>query len=390
MLTREELENRLLEFVRRELVQAPAAHTVSAETRLFEERLVDSLKVLDLIAFLESATGRKIPDAQVVLANFRSVAAMASVFSTNGDRTRIPARRERVRISRGGASATRIFERSHAGRHYSTPDALLAGAATSTEDGSIELHGSALALAEYLDARVADCARELGAVEEVFADTIAISTLETAGFVEAFPQKLVRLDGDDAYALPPAVCYHHYPHLANQTIEAHGSLVTARGACFREEHDHEHPLERLRAFTMREIVAAGSADFVEGIRADLIRRVSSWLVELDLDGFIESANDPFFTSETRGRMLMQQLQPLKYELRLAVGDAGRTVAAASFNNHRNHFGRAFSIRQRSGKYAHSGCIAFGWERWVLAFFAQHGADDEHWPLQLRRQSAAAL
>jgi len=201
---------------------------------------------------------------------------------------------------------------------------------------------------------------------------------------------LLRVDGEPDYALPPAVCYHHYPRLTNRTIEERGSIITAAGGCFRNEHDDAHPLERLRSFTMREIIAVGSAAFVEEMRAGLVARVMQWLAQLDLDGVIETATDPFFTSESRGRLLMQQLQPLKYELRLTVNDAGRTVAAASFNNHRDHFGKAFSIRQRNGEFAHSGCVAFGWERWILAFIAQHGADEDSWPVQSRRRHAVAI
>jgi len=86
---------------------------------------------------------------------------------------------------------------------------------------------------------------------------------------------------------------------------------------------------------------------------------------------------------------MQQLQPLKYELRLPSAE-GRTVAAASFNHHQDHFGKAFSIRQQNGDAAHSGCVAFGWERWVIAFVAQHGLDEENWPLSVRPSHAIAL
>jgi seryl-tRNA synthetase len=125
------------------------------------------------------------------------------------------------------------------------------------------------------------------------------------------------------------------------------------------------------------------------MRAKLLDRVTKWLVALDLDGFIEIATDPFFTNESRGRLLMQRVQPLKYELRLTMSGDGRSVAAASFNNHQNHFARRFSIRQRSGEFAHSGCVAFGWERWIVAFLAQHGAREENWPIQVGRRHAIA-
>jgi acyl carrier protein len=373
VLNRDELEQRLLRFVRSELVPPEHAVRVSSGTRLFEERLVDSLKILELIAFLESATGRKIPDRQVVLANFASVAAMANAFSTAG----------------GSPRPQPIFRNARSNRGYADPEIIATELASRTDDGGIELHGSALALAEYLDTQVVQWAGELGAVEELFADTIALKTLERAGFIEAFPQKLVRIDGDDEYALPPAVCYHHYPYLANQIVDEPGSLITAIGRCFREEHSANRPLERLRSFTMRELVAVGSAQFVEQMRADLLDRVTKWVVALDLDGFIEIATDPFFTNGSRGRLLMQRVQPLKYELRLTMSGDGRTVAAASFNNHQSHFARRFSIRQRSGEFAHSGCVAFGWERWIVAFLAQHGAREENWPIQVGRRHAIA-
>jgi hypothetical protein len=130
---------------------------------------------------------------------------------------------------------------------------------------------------------------------------------------------------------------------------------------------------------MREIIAVGDTALVERLRNELMNRVSLWTKELALDGHIEVTNDPFFTTETRGRMLMQQMLPLKYELRLRVDADGRSVAAASFNNHEQHFGRAFSILLPSGEFAHSGCVAFGWERWVIAFVGQHGADEDSWP-----------
>ena len=73
MLTKADLERSLLDFVRNRLVSEELAARVEADTLLFETRIIDSLRILELIAFIESAIGRKIPDAQVVLANFRSV-----------------------------------------------------------------------------------------------------------------------------------------------------------------------------------------------------------------------------------------------------------------------------------------------------------------------------
>ena len=50
MLTAAELEQRLLRFTRERLASHEVAPTITVETRLFEDRVIDSLKVLELIA----------------------------------------------------------------------------------------------------------------------------------------------------------------------------------------------------------------------------------------------------------------------------------------------------------------------------------------------------
>jgi acyl carrier protein len=72
-------ETRLMEFVRRELV-GPGAGPIDEETYLFDAGLVDSLKILQLIAFIEMQTGREIPDRDVIMANFRTVRTIARRF----------------------------------------------------------------------------------------------------------------------------------------------------------------------------------------------------------------------------------------------------------------------------------------------------------------------
>lgn len=373
MLAEQELERRVLHFTRSSLVAPEMAASVTSDTRLFEERVIDSLKILELIAFVEAQLGRKIPDAQVVLANFRTIRVMASVFAGSTRATVAARRKPRV-------STERIFEYS-TGRTQTHPDAVdemvRRGEIELLGRGEIRLHDSALMLSSHFDSVAREWAAELGATETDSPEAIEMETLRRAGFVTAFPQKLV-MGSDAETALSPAVCYHSYPRFAGRIVQNGASVTTAIGRCFREERDDEHPLERLRSFTMREIIVIGGPTAVAMLREGMIERVSSWVKALELAGFIEPATDPFFTSESRGRMLAQQILPLKYELRLEV-DAGRTIAAASFNDHQQHFGRAFDIRLPDGEHAHSGCVAFGWERWVIAFISQHGPDARNWP-----------
>ncbi|MGZ3463917.1 MAG: hypothetical protein ACXWMP_10480 [Gemmatimonadaceae bacterium] len=379
MLTATELEQRLLRFTRETLAAPELAGAITSDTLLFEDRVIDSLKVLELIAFLQSALGRKIPDAQIVLANFRSIATIARVF-TDGSPAVLP--RKRHRAVRSGQPS----KRSGVAELFARRELEL------TADGGLTMRGAAASLCEYFDSVVRGWAFELGAIEETFPSEIPLATLGRAGFTTAFPEKLVWTgDASDKSARPPAVCYHHYPRVSDSTLDGGASIVTALGRCFRNEYDASscHPAERLAAFTMREIIAVGDAAVVEQLRSDLMDRVSTWMRELALDGHVEVATDPFFTSEARGRMLMQQMLPLKYELRLRVDPDGRSVAAASFNNHQQHFGRAFSILLPSGEHAHSGCVAFGWERWMIAFVNQHGPDEESWPGIVRSTNVAA-
>ena len=80
---------------------------------------------------------------------------------------------------------------------------------------------------------------------------------------------------------------------------------------------------------------------------------------------------------------MQQAGALKHELQLAVDADGRSVATASFNHHHDFFGTRFAIRLADGSPAHSGCVAFGLERWVLGVLAQLGPTEADWPAGAR-------
>ncbi|HKR10234.1 MAG TPA: hypothetical protein VJS39_13660 [Gemmatimonadaceae bacterium] len=374
MITAPRLEQDLLRFVREKLAAAEIATSITRETRLFEDRVVDSLKILELIAFVQSAIGRKIPDSQIVLANFRSIETISRVF-TGVDS--VIERRPSRRAARRAHSTNTAVDQLLARRELEL-----------TSEGALRMHGAVAALRDVFDNTVCEWASELGATEQHFPDEISLSVLDRAGFLSAFPEKLVRTD--DA-ARSPAVCYHHYPTLADRVVGRPGSIATALGRCYRNEFDlnSTQPAERLREFTMREIITVGDDELVEHVRRDLMARVELWIKQLGLDGFIETATDPFFTDESRGRRLMQQMLPLKYELRLRVDRSGRTIAAASFNNHHDHFGEAFGIRLASGATANSGCVAFGWERWVIAFVNQHGPDERNWPLSLSNDVAAS-
>ena len=70
-----------------------------------------------------------------------------------------------------------------------------------------------------------------------------------------------------------------------------------------------------------------------------------------------------------------------------VRSAEAPTACMSFNNHRDHFGAAWSLRLADGGVAHTGCVAFGIDRLTLALFATHGLDLPHWPVAVRKALA---
>lgn len=68
----------LLEWLNRRL--APPGERIERGTPLFEGGLIDSLRILRLIAWIERETGSTIPDRMVRMDNFRSVERIAEVF----------------------------------------------------------------------------------------------------------------------------------------------------------------------------------------------------------------------------------------------------------------------------------------------------------------------
>jgi acyl carrier protein len=53
----------------------------AADTPLFENRLIDSIRVLELIAWTERATGRVIPDEMIRMDHFRTARTIAATFA---------------------------------------------------------------------------------------------------------------------------------------------------------------------------------------------------------------------------------------------------------------------------------------------------------------------
>ena len=77
-MERQRFIDEMVDWLNRRLVPGMG---VQADTPLFESGLIDSIRILKLIAWTERATGRRIPDAEIRMDNFRTVAMIAAVFT---------------------------------------------------------------------------------------------------------------------------------------------------------------------------------------------------------------------------------------------------------------------------------------------------------------------
>lgn len=227
-----------------------------------------------------------------------------------------------------------------------------------------------LKLIHWVDSKVVEFALKAGASELPVPRLIKRSVLERAGYFESFPASIV--EESDGGCMPPATCYHCYAKLAATSLREPG-VWTCIARCRRDEGKEESG--RLQTFTMREVVFIGSAVWVRKQRQEWTDRILAFAQSLYLVVQLGAATDSFFAGgEARGRKLLQQIKGLKFELRAQTDAEGTPLAISSFNLHETFFSRRFDFRLADGMEAHSGCVAFGLERWALALALTLGPD----------------
>jgi seryl-tRNA synthetase len=184
--------------------------------------------------------------------------------------------------------------------------------------------------------------------------------------------------------LSPAVCYHAYRINAGRKVPAAGLAYGMCGKCFRYETSNMKDLRRLWDFTMREVVFLGDREDVLARREKATKMMSDFLDAHELAAEIRTASDPFFIApDAVSKTYFQLSSETKYEVSLLLPDDER-LATGSLNYHTDFFGRAFDVGVEGSGPMYSVCVAFGLERWVYAFLAQHGDDPSHWPAPLRK------
>lgn len=266
------------------------------------------------------------------------------------------------------------------------PDALFRSPALHlAPDGRIALRGPAAALLDGLDGQLRRLARRCDAEAFASEPLWRRDDLPAFGYSEesAFLLRVSHLGGDEPATWQNAVCNNIWRHHAGLVVGEVPRVITARGTCCRHEGRQHFALEYMRAFSMREVVMAGSPEAVLELRERALGLVVSMTEELGLHGRVVEADDPFFLAGGSATSAMQLPEVVKLELRLSLYD-DRSLACASFNVHGDFFARRFGYRHHDDHTpVWTGCTAFGLERWVWAILTQHGPDPARWPARVR-------
>jgi seryl-tRNA synthetase len=263
----------------------------------------------------------------------------------------------------------------------------------------LKLAGAEAELLNTVDALFCGWADGIGAERHLYPPLLPADKLHRADHFSSFPHQVlmaVSADPDEGnlhafsaaplaadgslnlpdlapahYCLTPGACFPIYFNMEGESHDG-PQFITVRSSCFRRE-TYEEPLARQMSFNMREIVCIGTQSDVESFLAGFRTRVENLFARIAFPVEFKQATDPFFNPGKNRKFIMQKVVPLKHEMvfddRLAIG---------SINNHKSGFGELFNIRI-GDQVAHSGCVAFGLERWVYAVREHFGADPAGWP-----------
>ncbi len=283
--------------------------------------------------------------------------------------------------------------------------------------GQVAYSGPVLKLAKLINDKAGEFyTRDFGATDGHFPAMIDAETLKACGYFDSHPNAVTFLgnviedfdaiekfrlanscsegahlpDRDhvhiDGMCLNPAACFPCYPSLKGKTI-GEGQCFTWMGRVFRYESRNINGLDRLYEFNVRELVFAGSEDYVRDVRRKSLPIVEELASFFDLDCRVQTATDPFFATVSAAKKFWQAAQEVKNEIKIPVLDGAgnqKLLACGSINLHGNFFGTRFDIKDGNGQPVQTGCVGLGIERWVLAAFTQHGFDERRWPEQVKQ------
>ena len=171
---------------------------------------------------------------------------------------------------------------------------------------------------------------------------------------------------ENEYYLTPAACIHFYPILEELSSKGKpiiNELITTTARVYRYEDDKFVEGQRLWDFTVREIVAVGSVDYVQSFLSDMKNKILEYAKTISEKAHLEKANDSFYpTKENILKNRFQKQNNSKTELIVNIGNT--PLAISSFNYHGYHFSKEFNF-DANGSIV-TGCVGCGIDRWITA------------------------
>ncbi|MEC0246724.1 hypothetical protein P4H65_13095 [Paenibacillus chitinolyticus] len=277
----------------------------------------------------------------------------------------------------------------------------------SSFNGGVHLQGEAALLPAALERLFRDKLGPAGFVLRKYPSLMSREIMTKSKYPVHFPQNIYRLselshdidritefhrsggNREDLYSatdfyMQPCVCFQVYNELGEQAGPVPGNVVyAATGRCFRHEHRSRINEVRGLEFDMHEFVYVGDADFVRKTRDELAEKTWELFCELGFTGVVETAADHFFHHVDVGKTLFQLAGELKYELRVAPRE-GLAWSLASFNLFGDVLCSSFGIGGERN-ILHSGCAAYGIDRWIQALLYYYGDRSADWPSVIRER-----
>ena len=260
-------------------------------------------------------------------------------------------------------------------------------------NGVYSLQKNLLTLSKEFDKKFLNYAKKNGYNEANYSGVLNVNSLIKNSYLHSFPnhclfmasikrdekvlkqvskiepnQKIKKYLENPETILSPTVCYNCFETLKAQKIKQN-TKITSIANCFRYESLNYFQLERLKVYSMRELMFFGNRLFVENQIKNCLKFFKKFLIKNKIIFRIITASDPFFLQSQTNKKIFQIANKLKYELEMYLPYEKKWIAVGSFNNHLDTLVKKYKIT-KNNKYCNSGCIGIGYERFLYAFFSQ--------------------
>ena len=262
-------------------------------------------------------------------------------------------------------------------------------------EGVYSLHDNFLKFSREFDKIFLRYAKKSGYEEADYSGVLNINSLIENSYIHSFPnhclflsnikrsdkilkkiskininqnQKIKNYLGNPKTMLSPTVCYNCFETLKNKSIK-NNLKITSISRCYRYESLNYFQLERLKVYSMRELMFYGNKKFIENQIKNCLNFFIKFLNKNKIMFRILTATDPFFLQSQDNKKIFQLANKLKYELEVYLPFEKKWIAVGSFNNHLDTLTKKYNIKNNR-KNCNSGCIGIGYERFLYAFFSQ--------------------